>query len=32
MSSAKGERKLHKAGAMLMLTACVWGPMGMGIA
>ena len=32
MSSAKKERKLHKAGAMLMLTACVWGPMGMGIA
>ncbi|MBQ5501327.1 MAG: hypothetical protein IIT82_01190, partial [Selenomonas sp.] len=32
MSSAKGERKLHKAVAMLMLTACVWGPMGMGIA
>ena len=32
MSSAKRERKLHKAGAMLMLTACVWGPMGMGIA
>jgi len=32
MSSAKGERKLHRAVAMLMLTACVWGPMGMGIA
>ena len=32
MSSAKKERKLHKAVAMLMLTACVWGPVGMGIA